>query len=281
MKNLSTSSRMSTVFRGLVLSLVFILVACGGDSDEPTPSPEPDTNQAAVPTAPSLESTPDTVVSEDEITVLRPDVPSTPADAESGTPEATAAAAETEAENGPATEASPPATPAEAVATEDVEVSEATTEDDDEVALVDVAATPESAVRTPTGNETYDNPGDGTGGSGMPGERASLLDEDEEDVGATPSASPVAQLSVIGCEVPDVPNFTGETTTFMLMTDVNFRSGPGVDCDPLLDEPLGEGQIVIVSGGPVIQSEDDTEWVLIEIDGTPGWITTEFIEPAD
>ena len=71
------------------------------------------------------------------------------------------------------------------------------------------------------------------------------------------------------------------TTSFTLSADLNFRAGPGVTCDPLLDEPLGEGQSVTVIGGPVIQAEDGTEWVQIDVNGTTGWVSTEFLEPAE
>lgn len=120
-----------------------------------------------------------------------------------------------------------------------------------------------------------DTPGDGTGGSGAPGERENPVPD-----AATPevASTPVAQLTIEGCELPNVPTFIGDSDQAVLTEDVNFRSGPGVDCEPLLDEPLGVGQTVTITGGPVTQAADDSEWVEIEFNGTRGWISADFIE---
>lgn len=314
MKHLTTSKQMSRVFRGLVLALALILVACGGDADEPTPTASTDDSQVAQPTVALSESTPDTQVSEDEITVLAPEIPATP---EVSTPEAL------DVEGTPATDeeapsdempATPDQGPVDLTQTDEAEeVDVASTPDEAEAPVTQSTPTgvaesspaeatpPPSTESTPpatdevtdeeagsterarTGNETFDHPGDGTGGSGMPGENGVNEPEDatDETPSATPAASPIAQLEISGCDVPDVPGYLGDTSTFILTVDVNFRSGPGVDCDPLMDEPLGEGQIVEVTGGPVTQADDGSEWVQIEIEGEPGWITTEFIEPAE
>ena len=307
MKHLNTSKQMSRVFRGMVLALALILVACGGDSDDPAPTATSGVDQAALPTVPSLDSTPDADVSEDEITVLQPEIPATDdaSTPDSGDTDEVTDLAQTGTPDGLDTasppvddEGAPSPQPTSAiigVASTPLE-SSASPPTDDDLDLDDGQSTPEvveSAASTPegddleadptervrTGDETFDHPGDGTGGSGMPGE----MDGDDavEDPSATPQASPIAQLSISGCEVPDVPAFLGDDASFVLTADVNFRSGPGVDCDPLLDEPLGEGQTVEVIGGPVTQTVDDSEWVQIEIDGEPGWITTEFIEPTE
>lgn len=120
-----------------------------------------------------------------------------------------------------------------------------------------------------------DTPGDGTGGSGAPGER-----ENTEPEVATPevAGTPVAQLTIEGCELPHVPTYIGDSDQAELIEDVNFRSGPGVDCEPLLDEPLGSGQTVTVTGGPVTQAADGSEWVEIEVNGTRGWVSADFID---
>lgn len=306
MKHLYTSKKMSRVFRGLVLALAVVLVACGSDSDEPEPTATTAAGQEqdALPTVPPVESTPDASVNEDEITVLESDIPAT---VEASTPDVTEEVAEAEVRQEDP-ESSPQSTPADVITDPEVATAEAdgesdvAVEDSDVDIASDVDATAESEIdtvateataegktddsdvepteRARTGNETFNNPGDGTGGSGMPGELDS--DEESEDApGATPAASPIAQLEISGCEVPDVPGFLGDSNVFVLTADVNFRSGPGVDCDPVLEEPVGEGQIVLVLGGPVTQTDDDSEWVQIEVDGEPGWITTEFIEPSE
>lgn len=341
MKYLNTSNKMSRVFRVSVLALVFLLVACGGDADEPTPTATTDAGQSALPTVPALESTPDTEVSEEEITILEPEIPAT---AEVATPDASEEQS-TPDEGGDVALTDDVATPDEGLVDltgdgEGEEVDVASTPDEEDASVVDATppgadqqpvdeatppvtdepvaddasslseevatppvdaqdsqedASPEAVETAPeddseqatervlTGEETFEHPGDGTGGSGMPGENNvnEPAGEDDDVPEATPAASPIAQLTITGCEVPDVPGFLGDTTTFILTVDVNFRSGPGVDCDPLMDEPLGLGQTVEVIGGPVTQSEDDSEWVQIEIDGQPGWITTEFIEPVE
>ena len=306
MNHLRKARKWNIVFRGLVLALAFVLVACGSGSDDPDPTATTGAEQEAVPTAPTLDTTPESDLNEGDITVLEPEVAataesspesdintaeasaSTPAaevgvDSTASTPaaETTIATAESEdevdlvgtpGESGEATVTSPEAigeTPTKGDSTP--ETTTATTSDQEEA-----AASP--TVRPLTGNETHTNPGDGTGGSGMPGESSSGT---EDSPVASPSASPVAQFSIEGCEVPDVPNYVGENSSFTLTSDLNFRAGPGVNCDPLLDEPLGEGQAVTVVGGPVVQTEDGSEWVQIEIDGTTGWISTEFIEPTE
>ncbi len=105
--------------------------------------------------------------------------------------------------------------------------------------------------------------------------------------GASPVASPAAQatpgtpLSVTGCEVPNVPPYTGEVTRFSLTTDVNFRTGPSADCPLALDQPIGAFQVVEVIGGPVLQQDDGSEWVQIRVLDTEGWVAFEFLEPVE
>lgn len=106
-------------------------------------------------------------------------------------------------------------------------------------------------------------------------------------VQASPASSPVVQatpgipLTVTGCDVASVPPFASDVTQFRLTTDVNFRTGPGVDCDLALDQPIGAFQIVEVIGGPVIRQDEDTEWVQIRVLDTDGWVAFEFLEPVE
>lgn len=298
MKYPFTSKRMSIVFRGLVLSLALILVACGSDSGDPTPTAGSDDGESAVPTVPSNVGTPESNVNEGDITILEPQFPAT---AEASTPDSIETEESTPAD-GPVdlvgddeeTVASTPADEEEVVAeaaTPDatvVEVTDESTPASDEVEVdADADSTPATetdaapTARATTGNETFTNPGDGTGGSGMPGEGASSDPDAEVDVSATPSASPVAQLTIDGCDVPDVPGFLGDNPNRTITEDVNFRSGPGVNCETVTEDGLGAGQTVEIIGGPVTQAEDDTEWVQVEVNGELGWITTEFLEEVD
>lgn len=103
---------------------------------------------------------------------------------------------------------------------------------------------------------------------------------------ASPMASPAARgtpgapVTVQGCDVPNVPPFTGGPTRYQLTTDLNFRTGPGTDCAPALDQPIGEFQVVEVIGGPVVREGDTTEWVQIRVLDTEGWVAFEFLEPV-
>jgi hypothetical protein len=102
---------------------------------------------------------------------------------------------------------------------------------------------------------------------------------------ATPApgiaATPATPLAVTGCEVVDVPPFQGEPALFQLTVDVNFRLGPGTDCDLVMEEPIGAFQSVEVIGGPVVRSDDGTEWVQIEVLGSEGWVSFDLLEPVE
>ena len=232
------------------LGLSLLLSACGGDSDEATP-----TATASADVSTSAATAPPTV----------PPVTSPTESAVQATPTTPLISASPTVDD-------PAATPATVVDLTESPATAAT------IAIATSGATP-AVTPAPVGSPpvlegvTSDNPGDGTGGSG-------LTDRPDEEQ-ATPAASPVAQLTIEGCEVPDVPNYTGENPDVTLTADVNFRSGPGTDCDTLLEEPLGEGQVVTITGGPVTQAADDSEWVQVEVNGTNGWITTEYLEPAE
>lgn len=277
MMQISTMNFASPLFRGLVLGIVLLLVACGGEGDSEE-TPEATTNVAAPTVPPASDSTAE--INGDDLTMVTADATEAEATAAvESTPETSTAAST------PDTIAAEPTAP-DTEATAEANVLESTPAAVVETPAVD--STPEgdtattegpavTSTRTPTGNEWTESAGDGTGGSGAPGEQ----EPGELPVDATPMASPaVATLTVQGCEVPDVPTFSGETPEQVLTAEVNFRSGPGVECDPLLDAPLGEGQAVTVIGGPVTQGTDDSEWVQIEVDGQQGWITTEFVEPV-
>lgn len=169
---------------------------------------------------------------------------------------------------------------------------------------VDAAEEEAATTATPAADSTDDgeaaSTGDGTTGAVTPS-----LEAANETPSATPSsaaamatpapdaspqASPVSgtpeaadePLIVTGCDVEDVPAFEGDVTTYVLSVDLNFRSGPGSDCDLLGDGPLGEFSGVEVIGGPVIrEGEESLEWVQVQVGVQTGWLAQEFLEPAD
>lgn len=156
----------------------------------------------------------------------------------------------------------------------------------DDVATPDGAggATPEMDLGTDaTGSDEIE--GDGT--TGATTDLASTpvaTDVATPASGSTPAATPESSaaepLSVSSCDVENVPPFTGEPSTYVVAVDVNFRVGPGTDCELAFGEPIGEFQVVEVIGGPVIREDDGSEWVQIEVLDTQGWVAFEFLEPA-
>ena len=279
-----------TLFGLIMLTVALLLAACGSGDGDATPTPTSEAN-AAVPTLPADEATAQTgEISEEDLTVVTPDLPAvTAATPGTVTPDGTVTVAGTPvgAERTPADTvtvvgtpvdlvASSPAVQSQAPATSPIAATPPAPDATVTSSPAAASATPTSA--TPAAGEpgSFVTAGDGTGGSGQPGERSSNVPGDE-----TPSASPEAYVAVEGCDVPDVPAFTGPTAAFTTNAEVNFRSGPGTDCSPILEEPLGEGVAVTALGGPVTQRSDNSNWLQVEVDGVPGWVSLEFVEPAE
>lgn len=96
---------------------------------------------------------------------------------------------------------------------------------------------------------------------------------------STPTAAPV---TVTSCQPDNVPAFSGDSPAYVVLEDLNFRAGPGSDCDLIGTGPLGAGVGVTVTSDPVVrEGEEGLEWVRIEVDGVTGWVAAEFIEPAE
>ena len=55
---------------------------------------------------------------------------------------------------------------------------------------------------------------------------------------------------------------------------VNLRRGPGADCDVI--SAMAAGTAATALSGPV--NAGDRLWLLVEIDGTEGWIAADFVE---
>jgi hypothetical protein len=112
--------------------------------------------------------------------------------------------------------------------------------------------------------------GDGTGGAGPAAQQGA----------GTPGTTTEAGAVATSCDMPDYPPYIGDAPSQVTTSDVNFRSGPGADCDAL-GEPLAAGVSVQVLSDPVTREGDDQyQWVAVSIDGTEGWLATEFLEPA-
>jgi uncharacterized protein YgiM (DUF1202 family) len=89
---------------------------------------------------------------------------------------------------------------------------------------------------------------------------------------ATPTPTPTtaaASPCVPPSPLPPVEAVGPLTTT----TDVNVRSGPGLDCDIL--RVLRPEVDVTARSGPV--RADGRAWLLVELDGRTGWVAADFV----
>ncbi|HEV2066897.1 MAG TPA: SH3 domain-containing protein [Thermomicrobiales bacterium] len=131
------------------------------------------------------------------------------------------------------------------------------------------AATPAGTapVATPAVTATVEEPVVDEGTPGIPSDEA---------VGALEEVLAVAE----SCTVETFPAYEGDAPVQVTTADVNFRAGPGTDCE-LISEPLPPGTTVEVLSEPVSrEGQPDFEWVAVSVNGTQGWIATDFIEPA-
>lgn len=77
-----------------------------------------------------------------------------------------------------------------------------------------------------------------------------------------------------------MPAFSGENDQYVTTTDLNFRTGPGSDCDLIDDQVLATGTEVTILSDPVERDGDESLWVQIEADGQEGWVSADFVEEA-
>lgn len=129
---------------------------------------------------------------------------------------------------------------------------------------------------TAPGTDEGSVPGDGTTGAVPTPDQGTPSDDlvseaDEETDTAT----------VDSCEPDDVPEFTGDVDAFVVVENLNFRTGPGVGCDPVSDALLESGTELTVTSDPVVRDGEGTEWIRVEVEGEEGWVATEYIEPAN
>ena len=145
------------------------------------------------------------------------------------------------------------------------------------------ASTPANVRATPAAGERTATPTLGTPQSGTAtGDGTTGPDVTAGTPAASPSASPAAAPGVVTSCAPDVvPPFGGETTAYVVVEDLNFRAGPGTDCDSIGEGPLVAGTAVTVIGGPVVrQGEEDLQWLQVDVGGVVGWVAADFVSPA-
>ena len=138
-------------------------------------------------------------------------------------------------------------------------------------------ATPDSGTGTDTGVGTPQ------GSDAPPDDPVAASDAATPAAGATPDAIALTDLqpvTVDGCQPETVPPFDGNQTAYITNSDVNFRTGPGADCDTIGDGPIGVNIPVTVLSGPVDRADDEFVWIQVQIVDQTGWVVIEVLEPA-
>lgn len=110
-----------------------------------------------------------------------------------------------------------------------------------------------------------------------------VAEEATPEVGATPGTGALADaqpVTVSGCDPETIPPFVGEQVDFFTASDVNFRTGPGADCDTIGSGPIGTNIPVTVLSGPVVRDDDEFVWVQVQILDEIGWVVLDVLEPA-
>lgn len=164
-----------------------------------------------------------------------------------------------------------------------------TVDTDDADASPEASPATSTRVATPIAEGTADDTneaGDGTTGPDVP---TGLIPSTpiptapaDASPAASPNASPMAgSSSVDSCTVEVAPEFTGDNDQFRVTDGVNFRSGPGTDCDFASSEPIVAFQTVTVTSDPVTRENDGGTWVQVEYDGATGWLNVDFLEPVN
>ncbi|MEJ7837631.1 MAG: hypothetical protein WKF81_02385 [Thermomicrobiales bacterium] len=263
-----------------VLSLSIAACGMGGEDDEendPTATIESEiesqSTQTVAPTSvPTEEGTPESAFMLIPGTPESDDIEATPEDAE-GTPVATVS--EVVEDERPTVDSTPLATGPDPDETPQAPEDEET------------SAPEEESASAPTETPVSGTGSDGTSGSSGAG---GLLDNpdatpapatEEPETGTESSGSELAVVE--SCDVVEAPPFTGDDPNFVAVEELNFRAGPGGECETLDDVPLEAGTTLTVVSDPVVRSDDPDEitWVQVDVDGDIGWVATEFIEPAE
>jgi hypothetical protein len=225
--------------------LALMVAACGplGDDDEePTPTSEPNEAQPTVPAG--ADASPAATQQEMPPANIDLSSPVGAASPESGVAEGSPAASQDGAED---------ATPAPAGTAGEADASPAAPGDGTTGA--DAGTSPAATAGTP--------PPDGSPAAGTP-------------------VTGTAPTVVTSCAPEDVPAFTGEKPSYVVLEELNFRVGPGSDCDLIGEGPLVAGVGLTVRAGPVVrEGENDLQWLQVEVAGVTGWVAADFVAPAE
>jgi hypothetical protein len=143
-------------------------------------------------------------------------------------------------------------------------------------------ATPELTSTEPASDEeagTSATPG------ATPNQPFFVREETTPDPAATAVDGDLTTLvpyEVESCDPTDVVPLAGGQNAYFTLSEVNFREGPGADCDTISDTPLAEGVDVVVLSAPVTRvGEEELVWIQIEADGERGWVVIEALAPAE
>lgn len=247
--------------------VAMILAACGplgGDDDDPTATVETIT-QPTESTDPGGESTPDGPG-------FLPDDPIATPDPARTTPEAVTP------NNPPGIAGTPDApflsgdaTPVEPATSGNLATPESPGGD------TSFAGSDGTSGATPFDPETVDEP------TAPSDSETPSVPDDPATPGATPDGIALADIepvTVTSCEPDTIPSLGGAPTAYLTNSDVNFRAGPGADCDTIGDGPLGTNIPVVALSGPVLREGDEFTWVQVEIAGDVGWVILSVLEPV-
>jgi hypothetical protein len=270
-----------------MLALVSLLIAaCGplGDDDDPTatsetisqPTTEPEESAAPGSAGESGDGTPQTVI--DEISDLIVNGLATP----SGTPVVVAPDAATPPLVGSEAFVSTPAAPGStdsASAATPLPPGETTANESERAPL---AGSDGTSGATPPPWEPENAPATAGAPEASPGGTPGLAVLEESTPPVDVDLDSIDPVTANSCEPSDVPLLVDGELSYVTTTDVNFRTGPGSDCDTIGDGPLGSSIPVAVMSAPVVrEGEEEYTWVQIRVNDIIGWVVVDFIEPAD
>jgi hypothetical protein len=258
-------------YRGMMIALTAVLcllvTACGiGDTDEG--SDESDEPSSAQPTVQG----PGTDASDQDN-----GSPESPANIDLSSPDAAGTPLQTDDQVGPSP-VSGDATPEDSAVL--VPGLATSTPVDDATPAVDQPPTGDGTTGAPPPAQGGSSAGTPAAGEATPTPAAATGSTPDAELGTAVAGR---EISVVdGCEVEDVPAFTGATSTYRVNSELNFRSGPGTDCELIGQAPLDVSTVVEVIGGPVTrQGEDGIEWVQVRVGEETGWVALEFLDVTE